>query len=74
MLHFVFTFLALVCFVRLFMIGGDSFIVLYVFCFNCLLIFIYELFIDICLYFLLSEIKNLFCLFVFSTHAVMLFV
>ena len=44
------------------------------FLFYCLLIYIYELFIDICLYFMLSEIKNLFCLLVFSTHAVMHFV
>ena len=36
--------------------------------FNCLLIYIYELFIDICLYCVLFEIKNLICLFVFSTH------
>ena len=61
-------------FVGLFMIGGDTFIVSYVFLFHCLLIYIYELFIDICLYFLLSEIKNLICLLVFSTHAVMRFV
>ena len=39
------------------------------FLFHCLLIYIYELFIDICLYFVLCEIKNLFCLLVFSTHA-----
>ena len=31
---------------------------------NCLLIYIYELFIDICLYCVLFEIKNLFCLLV----------
>ena len=60
-------------FVRLFMLGGVTFIVLYVSCFNCLLIYIYELFIDICLYCVLVEIKNLFCLLVFSTHAVMHF-
>ena len=51
----------------------------YIYCFICflfhyLLIYIYELFIDICLYFVLSEIKNLFCLLVFSTHAFMHFV
>ena len=44
------------------------------FLFHCLLIYIYELFIDICLYFVLSEIKNLFYLLIFSTHAVMHFV
>ena len=51
----------------------------YIYCFICflfhyLLIYIYELFINICLYFALSEIKNLFCLLVFSTYAVMHFV
>ena len=61
-------------FVGLFMLGGDTFIALYVSCFNCLLIYIYELFIDICLYCVLFEIKNLFCLLVFSTHVVMHFV
>ena len=74
MLHFVFTFLACFYFVGLFMLRGDTFIVLYVSCFNCLLIYIYELFIDICLYCVLVEIKNLFCLLVFSTHAVIHFV
>ena len=33
--------------------------------FNYLLIYIYELFINICLYCVLFEIKNLFCLLVF---------
>ena len=74
MLHFVFTFLTRFCFVGLFMIRGDTFIVLCVSCFNCLLIYFYELFIDICLYCVLVEIKNLFCLLVFFTHAVMYFV
>ena len=60
--------------VGLFMLKGVTFIVLYVSCFNCLLIYIYELFIDICLYCVLIEINNLFCLLVFSTHAVMRFV
>ena len=71
-----FTFLALVIlFVGLFMLGGDTFIALYVSCFNCLLIYIYELFIDICLYYVLVDAnKNLFRLLVFSTHAVMHFV
>ena len=61
-------------FVGLFMLGGYTFIVLYVSCFNCLLIYIYELFIDIYLYCVLVEIKNLFCLLIFSTHVVMHFV
>ena len=42
---------------------------------NCLLIYVYEFFIDICLYCVLYEIKILFfftC--IFSTHAVMHFV
>ena len=70
-----FTFLALaIFFVGLYMLGGDTFIAFYVSFFNCLLIYIYELFIDICLYCVLFEIKNLFCLLVFSTHAVMHFV
>ena len=60
-------------FVELFMLRGVTFIVLYVSYFNCLLIYIYELFIDICRYYVLVEIKNLFCLLVFSTHAVMHF-
>ena len=32
------------------MLGGVTIIALYVSCFNCLLIYIYEFFIDICLY------------------------
>ena len=42
---------------------------------NCLLIYVYQFFIDICLYYVLFEIKILFfftC--IFSTHAVMYFV
>ena len=39
----------------------------------CLLIYIYEFFIDICLYCVLFEIKILFYLLVFSTHAVYAF-
>ena len=41
---------------------------------NCLLTYVYEFFIDICLYCVLFEIMILFYLLVFSTHAVMLFV
>ena len=70
-----FTFLALaIFFVGLFMLGGDTFIAFYVSCFDCLLIYIYEFFINICLYCVLLEIKKLFCLLVFFTHAVMHFV
>ena len=47
------------------MLGGVTFIALYVLVFNCLLIYNYEFFIDICLYYVLFEIKNLFCLLVF---------
>ena len=50
------------------------FIFFYVSCFNCLLIYVYEFFIDICLYCVLFEIKSLFYLLIFSTHAVMHFV
>ena len=41
---------------------------------NCLLTYVYEFFIDICLYYVLFEIKVLFYLLVFSTHAIMHFV
>ena len=71
---YIYLFSSCYIFVGLFMLWGDTFIVLYVSCFNSLLIYIYELFIDICLYCVLVEIKNLFCLLVFSTHAVMHFV
>ena len=50
------------------------FFYLYVSCFNCLLTYVYELFIDICLYCVLFEIKILFYFLVFSTHAIMHFV
>ena len=54
---------------------GELLLLLYMFLiFNCLLIYIFEFFIDICLYCVLFEIKKLFCLLVFSTHAVMHFV
>ena len=58
--------------VELFMIGGVYFIFRVS---NCLLTYVYEFFIDICLYCVLFEIKILFfftC--IFSTHAVMHFV
>ena len=35
---------------------------------NCLLIYVYEFFIDICLYCVLFEMKNLFYLHVFFPH------
>ena len=56
------------------MLGGLYFFDLYVSYFNCLLTYVYEFFIDICLYRVLFEIKILFYLLVFSTHAVMHFV
>ena len=55
------------------MLGGVYFY-LYVSYFNYLLIYVYEFFIDICLYCVLFEINNLFYLLVFSMHAVMHFV
>ena len=63
----------LFCFVGIFMLGGVYFY-LYVSYFNYLLIYVYEFFIDICLYCVLFEINNLFYLLVFSMHAVMHFV
>ena len=56
------------------MLGGVYFFVLYVSCFNCLLTYVYDFFIDICLYCVLFEINILFYLHVFSTHVVMHFV
>ena len=51
------------------MLGGVLFLLPYMFLvFNYLLIYIYKLFIDICLYCVLFEIKNLFCLLVFFPH------
>ena len=51
------------------MLGEVFFLVSYMFLVsNCLLIYIYELFIDICLYCVLFEIKNLICLLVFFPH------
>ena len=52
------------------MLGGVVFLlVLYMFLVsNCLLIYIDELFIDICLYCVLFEIKNLICLLVLFPH------
>ena len=48
------------------MLGGMLFLLLYMFLvFNRLLIYIYESLIDICLYCVLFEIKNLICLLVF---------
>ena len=77
-LHFVFYFFnsCYICFVLFgYSCQGEYiFFHLYVSCFNCLLIYVYEFFIDICLYCVLFEIKILFYLLVFSTHAVMHFV
>ena len=52
------------------MLGGVLFfLVPYMFLVSkLLLIYIYELFIDICLYCVLFEIKNLICLLVFFPH------
>ena len=49
-LRCIYLFSSYYIFIRLFMLEGDTFIVLSVSCFNYLLIYIYELFIDICLY------------------------
>ena len=63
------------CSVGLFMLGGVYFFFIYMFLvFDCLLIYVYEFFIDICLYCVLFEIKNLFYFLVLSTHAIMHFV
>ena len=64
------------CFVLLgYSCWGEYIFFIYMFLvFNCLLIYVYEFFIDICLYFVLFEIKNLFYFLVLSTHAVMHFV
>ena len=51
--------------VGLFMLGGVYFVFLVS---NCLLIYVYEFFIDICLYYVLFEIKILFSLLVFFFH------
>ena len=51
------------------MLGGVLFLLTYMFLvLNCLLIYIYELFIDICLYCVLFEVKNLICLLVLFPH------
>ena len=67
-----FIFLALAMFFDgIFMLGGVLFFFCYLILFlvsNCLLIYIYEVFIDICLYCVLFEIKNLICLHVIFPH------
>ena len=50
------------------MLGGVYIYIFYVSCFNCLLIYVYEFFIDLCLYCVLFEIKILFYLLVFFPH------
>ena len=77
--HCIFTILALaafffVLFCWVIHVRGRFFFCFICSCFNYLLIYIYEFFIDICFYCVLFEIKNLFYLLVFSTHAVMHFV
>ena len=64
----------LLCVVEIFMIGGVCLFYMFLIS-NCLLIYVYEFLIDICLYCVLFGIKILFfftC--IFSTHAVMHFV
>ena len=71
-----FTFLALATFalfVGILMIGGVYLFYMFLVS-NCLLNYVYEFFIDICFYCVLFEIKILFYLLVFFTHAVMHFV
>ena len=71
-----FTFLALATFVLPCWVIHDRGSIFFMFLVsNCLLIYVYEFFIGICLYCVLFEIKILFlftC--IFSTHAVMHFV
>ena len=70
--HCILFFLALPMFFDgIFMFGGVFFFFLLPYLFlvsNCLLIYIYEVFIDICLSCVLFEIKNLICVLVFSPH------
>ena len=75
-LHCVSTFLAYDVFLFLFglsMIGGDTTMYLYMFLVSpCLLIYIYEVIHDICLYFVVCEIKKLFfvtCIFHICVYA-----
>ena len=49
------------------MIGGDTLIV-YVLVSHCLLFYIYEVIHDICLYFVLCEIKKLFMFYLYFPH------
>ena len=56
----------LFCLVGLFLLGAVYFFMFLVS--NCLLIYVYEFFIDICLYCMLFEIKNVFYLLVFFPH------
>ena len=71
MLYFCpFFFLALAtlfCVVGIFMIGGVYLFYMFLVS-NCLLTYVYEFFIDICLYCVLFEIKILFYLLVFFPH------
>ena len=77
-LHFVlYIFSSCHAFDGIFMLGGVFFFFFFFFLLlvlsmflvsNCLLIYIYELFIDICIYCVLFEIKNLICLLVLFSH------
>ena len=49
------------------MLGGVNFFFMFLVS-NCLLTYVYEFFIDICLYYVLFEIKILFYLLVFFPH------
>ena len=71
MLHHVFTFLAHDVFFVLFWVIHDKgrYIDLYMFLVShCLLIYIYEVIYDICLYFVLCEIKKLFMFYLYFPH------
>ena len=57
----------LFCLVGIFMLGGVNFFFMFLVS-NCLLTYVYEFFIDICLYYVLFEIKILFYLLVFFPH------
>ena len=54
------------------MIRGDTMMYLYMFLVShCLLIYIYEVIHDICLYFVLCEIKKLFLFYLYFPHVFM---
>ena len=67
MLHFVFTFLAFDVFLLGYSFYGEIHLLFHMFLVHCLLIYIYEFFIDIYFYCVLFEIKKL-CLLVLFPH------